>query len=229
MSDRETSGSEGRGEPDDRRGFLTSASTWFMAGGLAAGYGTCAAMGARYLYPAGRAHRAWLFVARTNEVARGESLAFRAPSGARIAIARQGAGEAAEDFVALSSTCPHLGCQVHWEAHNERFFCPCHNGVFDPGGSPVSGPPAEAKQSLPRYPLKVEAGSLFIEVPTERLGSGVARLEPASPHAPPHTIGGPGHDPCLDPGGRPGDGPLLARGAGAKPSGRARPEPGGTA
>ena len=178
----------------DRRGFLASASSWFMLSGLAAGYGACASTGARYLYPSARARRAWVFVGRVDEFGAGASVSFRAPSGARIAVARQGTGTSAEDFIALSSTCPHLGCQVHWESHNERFFCPCHNGVFDPSGSAVSGPPAEAGQSLPRYPLRVDAGSLFIEVPTETLsGGGLARVDLGPGSAPP----GPGHDPCL--------------------------------
>jgi nitrite reductase/ring-hydroxylating ferredoxin subunit len=164
-----------------------------MAGGLGGGYGACAAMGARYLFPAHPSRRAWLFVARVDELAPGGSLGFRAPSGQRIAIARQGASGAVEDFVALSSTCPHLGCQVHWEAHNERFFCPCHNGAFDPQGRAYEGPPAEAGQSLPRFPLEVREGSLFIEVPVEALA--------------PARVARAGHDPCLLP--RP-DGPQHA-------------------
>ena len=162
----------------DRRDFLSRVSMWFMAGGLAAGYGTCGAMGARYVFPASRTPRAWLFVARADELQPGESLGYQAPSGHRIAIARHGAAGTAEDFVALSSTCPHLGCQVHWEAQNNRFFCPCHNGVFDPSGLAVSGPPAEAGQSLPRFPLEIRDGSLFIEVPTESLAGGrIAALD----------------------------------------------------
>lgn len=170
-----------------RRGFLSDLSGWLMLGGLAGGYGACAAIGSRYLFPAHRARRAWVFVARVDEIAPGASLGFKAPSGQRIAIARQGSSGALEDFVALSSTCPHLGCQVHWETQNSRFFCPCHNGAFDATGKAVAGPPHEAGQSLPRFPLRVEDGSLFIEVPTETLSSAVARAE------------APGHDPCLRP------------------------------
>ena len=99
----------------------------------------------------------------------GNSLAYTAPSGASIVVARQGDGETAEDFIALSSTCPHLGCQVHWEALNERFFCPCHNGAFDANGQPTEGPPAAANQQLQRFPLKVDSGLLFIEVPVKSI------------------------------------------------------------
>lgn len=157
------------GEPVDRRAFLSRASGIAMAAGLAAGYGTFGAMAGRFLYPAKPADKAWMFVADVAGFAHGASLSYTAPDGATVAIARQGTSGGVEDFVALSSTCPHLGCKVHWEGQNNRFFCPCHNGVFDPKGRAVSGPPAEAGQSLGRYPLKIEKGLLYIEVPTERL------------------------------------------------------------
>lgn len=152
-----------------RRGFLARASGAAMIAGLAAGYGTFAQVAVRYLYPAGSAPRRWMFVARADEIEPGAALRYRAPSGAPVNIARQGAAGDVGDFIALSSTCPHLGCQVHWEPQNNRFFCPCHNGVFDPSGIATAGPPADAGQSLPRYPLKLEGGLLFIEVPTETL------------------------------------------------------------
>ena len=142
-----------------------------MAGGLVAGYGACGAMGARYLYPATRRERRWQFLARVADVRVGDALTYRAPTGEHIAVARRAAAGTAEDFVALSSTCPHLGCQVHWQSGEKRFFCPCHNGAFDPEGRAIAGPPFEAGQSLPRYPLKIEAGVLYIEVPMEGLGS----------------------------------------------------------
>ncbi len=161
-----------------RRDFLTTAA---MAGGLAAGYGTFAAMAGRYLYPAKPIEMAWLFVADLQGFKPGDSLVYRTPAGGPVAVARRGSAGTADDFLALSSTCPHLGCQVHWEAQHGRFFCPCHNGVFDPTGKAISGPPAEAGQSLLRYPLKVENGLLYIQVPVETLGRTTC----------------PGHDRCL--------------------------------
>lgn len=150
----------------ERRGFLESLSSLAMAGGLAAGYGTFGCFAARFLYPAHTAATGWMFVREVERFAAGEALAYKLPDGAKVVIARQGSGGTAEDFVALSSVCPHLGCQVHWEGQNKRFFCPCHNGTFDPAGNPTGGPP---KEPLPRYPLKVEKGLLYIEVPLEGL------------------------------------------------------------
>lgn len=154
----------------DRRAFLSAASGLAMSGGLAAGYGTLGWMAARYLFPTAPREMRWMFVARAEELAPGGSLLYRAPTGEKIAIARQGE----ESFIALSSTCPHLGCQVRWEAQNKRFFCPCHNGTFDPSGKATGGPPGEAGQSLPRYPLEVRSGLLYIEVPVDKLGDGMS-------------------------------------------------------
>ena len=63
------------------------------------------------------------------------------------------------DFVGMSSICPHLGCRVRWIAEQERFFCPCHNGVFDKDGNVVSGPPP---RPLSRYNLKIEGDQILI-------------------------------------------------------------------
>ena len=170
-----------RGDPSpDRREFLGRASSIAMAGGLAAGYGSAGLIAARYLFPARPIEREWVFLATLDRLPPGESLVFRAPSGERVTLARLGAGQTVEDFLALSSTCPHLGCQVHFEPQNRRFFCPCHNGVFEPSGRAIGGPPGDAGQSLPRFPLKVEQGLLYIEVPVEELFS--ATMERVSAH-----------------------------------------------
>ena len=154
----------------ERREFFSSVA---MVGGLAASYGTFAVMAGRYLYlyPTGAQTKAWQFIAEVDRMEVGDSLDYRAPTGMSIVVARQTERGTAEDFVALSSVCPHLGCQVHWQPHKNRFYCPCHNGVFDPQGEPVEGPPKAAGQSLARFPLKVENGLLFIEVPVVGLGS----------------------------------------------------------
>jgi Rieske Fe-S protein len=40
----------------------------------------------------------------------------------------------------FSASCPHLGCNVVWEASKGVFHCPCHGAVFDASGQVVSGP-----------------------------------------------------------------------------------------
>jgi menaquinol-cytochrome c reductase iron-sulfur subunit len=48
----------------------------------------------------------------------------------------------------LSAICPHLGCQVPWNAEKKAFYCPCHGSVFAPDGSRVSGPTPRGLDSL---------------------------------------------------------------------------------
>lgn len=151
----------------DRRSMLAVTSTVLMAGGLVGGYGTFFAMAGRYFFPSSKG-KAWMFVANAASVDPGDAVSFESPTGVRVVIARSADADRksseADSFLALSSVCPHLGCRVHWEQQNNRFFCPCHNGVFDPNGKAIGGPPAAAGQHLPRYPLKVVDGALYIEM-----------------------------------------------------------------
>lgn len=160
------------GEP--RRRFLARWPSWLMVSGLIAGYGTFAGIIGRFLFPRSET-RSWQFVIDVQSVTLGQSLTYQSPGGQQVVISRIGQSGTDEDFIALSSVCPHLGCQVHWEPQNKRFFCPCHNGEFDPEGNPIAGPPKDANQALPRYQLRIErrneqdAGLLYIEIETERL------------------------------------------------------------
>jgi nitrite reductase/ring-hydroxylating ferredoxin subunit len=195
----DTTNEDGHAPEDaDRRGFLKNASRAAMVAGLAGGYGGFALIAGRYLYPTSLNEVMWQFVKEVDGIQVGEAIRYRGPSGETINITRRSRTGNADDFIALSSTCPHLGCQVRWEQQNNRFFCPCHNGVFDPTGKATAGPPGEAGQSLPSYDLKVENGLLHIAVPPPRFANaggqgGLIESETA--------IGGPGHDPCL--AGRP--------------------------
>ncbi len=200
-SDRKNGGAGAPGDATERRGFFGAFASLAMAGGLLAGYGMFASIAGRFLFPARAGARGWMFLTDLKRMKPGDSLIYKSPSGAPVAVARQGNSGSADDFIALSSTCPHLGCQVHWEAQNNRFFCPCHNGSFSPDGTATGGPPAQAGQSLSRYPLKVEKGLLYIEVPLEGLTADKDRSGHGDraeghlerPGGPP----GPGHDPCL--------------------------------
>ena len=145
----------------ERRSFLSKIAMFI---GLAGGYGTFAAMAGRYLFPANGAKKSWLFVTDLASFSQGSSMLFRAPDSRTITITRLKNEGQSSDFIALSSVCPHLGCQVHWESQNNRFFCPCHNGVFDAEGKGIGGPPGEAGQNLSHFKLNVENDLLFIEL-----------------------------------------------------------------
>ena len=152
-----------------RRSFFSSVSSVFMAFGLTSGYGMFCSLIGWFLYPSPKPTTRWQYVVQLGRMRVGESMTYVAPSGLQVIITRMREQGDADDFVALSSICPHLGCQVLWEPQNERFFCPCHNGVFDADGTATAGPPAEANQSLLQFPLKVENELLFIDAPVESL------------------------------------------------------------
>jgi len=185
-------------EPD-RREFIGRASGAAIAAGLVGGYGAFGAIATRYLYPARPDQGTWQFVADMQQMRAGDSLLYRTPTGETVNITRRDERGEAEDFIALSSVCPHLGCQVHWEGHNNRYFCPCHNGVFDPEGVGTGGPPGDAGQSLPRYPLRVDGGVLFILVPTLRLVADDDEPRRGELLAADECRSAAGHDPCLSP------------------------------
>ncbi len=151
-----------------RRGFIKNVSSVAMCGGLAAGYGTFAVMAGKYLLQSVD-DTDWLYVTRIDQLPLGKAFNYTAPNGANVVIARKSEADDIASFVALSSTCPHLGCQVFWEPQNDRFFCPCHNGVFDPDGVATEGPPADAGQSLKQFPLRLQNNMLFIRVPLKSI------------------------------------------------------------
>jgi len=83
-----------------------------------------------------------------------------------ILIKREKSSSDKPVFKAFNTVCPHLGCRVHWQADKGRFFCPCHNGVFNADGVATAGPPAQAKQSLGTVPVHVDyaSGRVYLEV-----------------------------------------------------------------
>ena len=49
----------------------------------------------------------------------------------RIALYRDQGGV----LHAMSSVCPHRGCDVHWNANEKVWDCPCHGSRFAPEGA----------------------------------------------------------------------------------------------
>jgi cytochrome b6-f complex iron-sulfur subunit len=65
---------------------------------------------------------------------------------------------AGDQLHAISTVCPHLGCQVNATA--EGFTCPCHGSEFDPAGRRISG---RAQQDLPTLQLEqTSEGNLIL-------------------------------------------------------------------
>lgn len=67
------------------------------------------------------------------------------------------------EIVALSPVCKHLGCVVDWntdKANQNRFYCPCHGGLYEKDGTNVPGTPPIAKLDV--YPTQEKDGFLLL-------------------------------------------------------------------
>ena len=122
-------------EPEkiSRRSFVD----WLLTGGLVAwGIGFVAPV-LSYVWPA--QHRG----PSTQTVSAGKATDF--PDGQAKIVAVNGhpviVVRTPQGFRAFSAICTHLGCIVGWDAQRREITCPCHAGVFDLNGRPVSGPP----------------------------------------------------------------------------------------
>ena len=66
----------------------------------------------------------------------------------------------AQNFIAFSVNCTHLGCPVRWLPDSDLFLCPCHGGGYNSQGDVVAGPPPNP---LPQYPVRVNNGQVEIQ------------------------------------------------------------------
>lgn len=66
-------------------------------------------------------------------------------------------------IMALSPVCKHLGCVVNWNSDKKnpnKFFCPCHYGLYEKDGMNVPGTPPLAPLDV--YPTKEKDGLLYV-------------------------------------------------------------------
>lgn len=152
---------------NSRRGFLSKI---FIIAGVALAYGLLALEGLFFIIPKRKiTEKIRIYAGRLSQYQLGTVKAFYDLEGSEILIMRDEAG-----IRAFSSDCPHLGCKVHWEGDKNEFFCPCHKGVFDSNGVAISGPPADAHQSLKGIEISVDEKSqiVYIEVKKPRRVTG---------------------------------------------------------
>jgi len=89
--------------------------------------------------------------ASTNSVVAGKSAALKpnsaliVPFGSKPAIViRTTEGS----LKAFNAVCTHLECTVQYKPDTSQLWCACHNGLYDLGGSVVSGPPPRSLESF---------------------------------------------------------------------------------
>lgn len=152
---------------NSRRGFLSKI---FILAGVALAYGLLALEGLFFLVPKRKiTEKIRIYAGRLSQYQLGTVKAFYDLEGSEILIMRDDSG-----LKAFSSVCPHLGCKVHWEGDKNEFFCPCHKGIFNANGVAISGPPADAGQSLREVQISVDEKSqiVYIEVNKPRRMAG---------------------------------------------------------
>ncbi|MEM8885921.1 MAG: Rieske (2Fe-2S) protein [Planctomycetota bacterium] len=135
----------------ERRGFLR----WFtlLFGALCGGSGLVSLLGRR------PQDGGWQVVAKPEE--------FEGQPALRVRLAVRAGWETAERPIylvrdgegikALDARCTHLGCTVRFK--EGEFRCPCHRGVFDAAGQPVSGP---VSVPLPTLETRVQDGAIEV-------------------------------------------------------------------
>jgi Rieske Fe-S protein len=92
-------------------------------------------------------------------------------------------GEDADEFVAITTRCAHLGCPVRFVESAGNFICPCHGGVYDFQGKVIGGPPV---RPLDRFQTRVRGGQ--VEVGPRY--SVTSQLEPVRTRDPGEFTGG---------------------------------------
>jgi menaquinol-cytochrome c reductase iron-sulfur subunit len=70
----------------------------------------------------------------------------------------------ADQVIAFSPQCTHLGCAYHWDDGTHTFICPCHTSAFAMDGKVLSGP---APRPLDRFEVKIDNGKVQLG-PLER-------------------------------------------------------------
>lgn len=67
------------------------------------------------------------------------------------------------EIKAYSTVCPHLNCSVKWEEEkpdNQKLWCNCHNGSFDPKtGNVTGGPPPKP---LTRFIIETRKDDIYL-------------------------------------------------------------------
>jgi Rieske Fe-S protein len=149
-----------------------------LLGGIAAGAGAAAAAAASWPLAAAvveplftsapkPAEAPWVEVASLHEI-RGEgpikaTVLVPVRDGFFTTLVEVGAvwlrKSASGEVLALSASCPHLGCGIGADGKG-GFVCPCHDSRFGPEGEHVRGPSPRAMDPLP---VRLEDGRVLVQ------------------------------------------------------------------
>lgn len=136
----------------------------FVGGGLLASALLLLRHGVSYVFPSmDSPPMRKLLIGRTGDLKSGEAKEVQVGDNLLYLVRDE------NGFKVLSSVCTHLGCKVNWEAHRNRFYCPCHKGIFNASGNVIEGPPP---RSLDEYKVAAENNLIYIWI-ENKSGSSV--------------------------------------------------------
>ena len=187
------------GETVTRRAFMTT--TGQVAGGVAAAAFLLPALGFAFGPVFEEYHQPWQVVGNTEDFGpdtyvprtinlvegigdSGKSTVYVRKFNPRVDQVMKKQDEY-NNYIAISTSCMHLGCPVHFVSAAQRFICPCHGGVYDFVGKVVGGPPV---RPLDRYYTRVAGGKVLIG-PRFSVNSELQRFSPRDPGEPLDGVG----------------------------------------
>jgi len=142
-----------------RRQFLINL---LMGGGLLASAALLVRHGIAFIFPKAEPPISRkLLIGRVGELKVGEAKEFQIGDRDLYFV------NTADDYKVFSSICTHLGCKVRWEAHRNRFYCSCHQGVFGNDGKVLEGPPPRA---LDEFKVQVDNNLVYMWIEEKRRG-----------------------------------------------------------
>jgi cytochrome b6-f complex iron-sulfur subunit len=134
-----------------RRHFI---SKLLMGGGLFASSALLLRHGLDYIFPSMESPpMKKLLIGRIDQIKLGEAKEVQVGESTLYLIRNE------DGYKVFSSVCTHLGCKVNWEAHRNRFYCPCHKGIFDLQGNVVEGPPP---RPLDEFKVEVDNNLVYM-------------------------------------------------------------------
>ena len=99
----------------------------------------------------------------------------------RVWLVREADGSVNQTVRALSSICPHMGCQVQAQSAGKSFVCPCHRASFGADGQRLPDPRTGERNHVPRNLDELECrlvrddetGDNWVEVRYEKFKTGL--------------------------------------------------------
>ncbi len=134
-----------------RRNFI---SKLLMGGGLIASFALLIRHGIDFIFPLVEAPPLRkLLIGRVNDIKIGEAKEVQVGESSLYLIRNE------DGYKVFSSVCTHLGCKVKWEGYRNRFYCPCHKGVYDSHGNVLEGPPP---RPLDEFKVEIDKNLVYM-------------------------------------------------------------------